>query len=75
MLQVPSPSAAADFNSRRQLALDRINELIAAYDQLARRASRNHYVLQGLTIGLAAITPCLIVLAKKSKTAGAPAET
>ena len=55
---------APDFTSRRQLALDRIDQLIAAYEHLARRAWRNYYVLQGLTIGLAAITPCLIFLAK-----------
>jgi hypothetical protein len=64
MLQVPTRSGATDLISRRQIALDRINQLIATYEQHARRALRNHYVLQGLTIGLAAITPCLIFLAK-----------
>jgi hypothetical protein len=57
---------APDLNTRRQLALSRINELVASYEQHAKRAFRNHYVLQGLTIGLAAITPCLIVLAKEN---------
>jgi hypothetical protein len=61
---------APDLNTRRQLALDRINALIATYEQLARRAFRNHYVLQGLMIGLAALTPCLIVLAKESPNNG-----
>src|SRR5919201_3125965 len=61
-----SRSVASDLASRRQIALDRIHELIAQYDDRARRAWRNHYVLQGLTIGLAAITPCLIVLAKEN---------
>ena len=64
MLQVPPRPAASDFTSRRQAAIDRINALTAMYDHLAHRAFRNYYVLQGLTIGLAAITPCLIFLAK-----------
>src|SRR4051794_40097196 len=64
MLQVPTRSGATDLTSRRQIALDRINQLIATYELHARRALRNHYVLQGLTIALAAITPCLIFLAK-----------
>jgi hypothetical protein len=62
--------AVSDFNARRQLALNRIDELIATYELRARNALRNHYVLQGLTIGLAAITPCLIVLAKESPNNG-----
>jgi hypothetical protein len=66
MLQAPPRSAAPDFAARRQAALDRINTLIATYELQAHRAWRNHYVLQGLTIGLAAITPCLIILAKES---------
>src|SRR5215211_5384201 len=56
--------AASDFTARRQLALERINTLIATYEQLARRSFRNHYLLQGVAMGFAAITPCLIVLAK-----------
>jgi hypothetical protein len=63
-------AAASDFNARRQLALNRINDLIATYELRAGRALRNHYVLTGLTIGLAAITPCLIVLAKESPNNG-----
>src|SRR5690348_16492609 len=55
---------ATDLSSRRQIALERINELIGSYELQARRALRNHYVLQGLMIGLAAITPCLIAVAK-----------
>jgi len=45
----------------------RINSLIAQYELGARRRGANYYVLQGLTIGLAAITPCLIVLAKENR--------
>jgi Protein of unknown function (DUF4231) len=55
-----------DLGSRRQAALDRVQELIARSEQRAARAWRNYHLLQGLTIGLAAITPCLIVLAKES---------
>jgi Protein of unknown function (DUF4231) len=62
--------AASDFNARRQLALERINELIFTYDLRGRRTLRNHYILQGSTIALAAITPCLIVLAKESPNNG-----
>jgi hypothetical protein len=51
---------------RRQLALRRIEELIAGSEARAARAWRNYHWLQGLTIGLAAITPCLIVLAKEN---------
>ena len=64
MLQVPPRASSSDFTSRRQIALERIQQLITAYELLARRAFRNYYVLQGLTIGLAAVTPCLIALAK-----------
>src|SRR4051794_15093735 len=65
MMQAPaSPRPqAADLAERRQLALGRIQTLTAQYDDRARRAFRNYYVLQGLTIGFAAITPCLIFLA------------
>jgi hypothetical protein len=72
MLNAPgsSRSVPSDLASRRQLALDHIHELIARYDELARRAWRNYYVLQGLTIGLAAVTPCFIVLAKENPTNG-----
>jgi hypothetical protein len=68
MLQVPggTRSAPTDHGSRRQIALDRIQELVARSEERAARAWRNYYVLQGLTVGLAAITPCLIVLAKEN---------
>jgi uncharacterized protein DUF4231 len=59
-------SAPTDLAARRQVAFDRIQELIAQSELLAKRAWRNYYWLQGLTIGLAAITPCLIVLAKEN---------
>src|SRR5205807_4552754 len=70
MLQTPtsSRSAGVDLATRRQLALDRIQQLIASCEERAARAWRNYYVFQGLTVGLAAITPCLIVLAKESPT-------
>jgi hypothetical protein len=57
---------ATDLNARRQAALERIQQLIARSEERATRAWRNYRLLQGLTIGLAAITPCLIVLAKES---------
>jgi hypothetical protein len=63
MLEVPSRSRT-DLAARRQIAFDRIQELLASCEARAARAWRNYYLLQGLTIGLAAITPCLIVLAK-----------
>ncbi|MCA1647916.1 MAG: DUF4231 domain-containing protein, partial [Chloroflexi bacterium] len=52
--------------TRRQIAVDRIQQLIASCEARAARAWRNYYVFQGLTVGLAAITPCLIILAKES---------
>ena len=68
MLQVPggTRSATTDLGSRRQIALDRIQDLVARSEERAQRAWRNYYVLQGFTVGLAAITPCLIVLAKEN---------
>jgi hypothetical protein len=68
MLQTPSSSRSTggDLATRRQIALDRIQELISRCDEHGRKAMRNYYVLQALTIGLAAITPCLIVLAKEN---------
>jgi hypothetical protein len=65
MLEVHSRSRT-DLAARRQIAFDRIQELIATCEARAARAWRNYYLLQGLTIGLAAITPCLIVLAKEN---------
>jgi hypothetical protein len=66
MLQTPSSSrtTGVDLVTRRQIAFDRVQELIARSDELARLAFRNYYVAQALTVGLAAITPCLIFLAK-----------
>ena len=68
MLQSASVSRApsADLATRQRIALDRIQQLIAVCEERAARAWRNYYLLQGLTIGLAAITPCLIVLAKEN---------
>jgi hypothetical protein len=63
----PSPRPpGVDLATRHQIALDRIQQLIAGCEERAARAWRNYYVSQGLTVGLAAITPCLIVLAKES---------
>src|ERR1700704_692559 len=59
-------SASVDFGTRQRIALERIQQLISSCEERAHRAWRNYYVFQGLTIGLAAITPCLIVLAKES---------
>jgi hypothetical protein len=68
MLQTPpsSRSTGVDLATRRQIALERIQQLIASGEEHAARAWRNYYWAQGLTVGLAAITPCLIVLAKES---------
>ncbi len=68
MLQTPpsSRSTGVDLATRRQIALERIQQLIARGEEHAARAWRNYYWAQGLTVGLAAITPCLIVLAKES---------
>jgi len=57
---------AVDLAARRGVALQRTAALIAQSEARARRAWRNYYTLQVLTVGLAAITPCLIVLAKDS---------
>jgi hypothetical protein len=65
MLQVPNPrSVGVDLATRRQFALDRIQQLTDRCVERAARAWRNYYLFQGLTVGLAAITPCLIFLAK-----------
>jgi hypothetical protein len=68
MLQAPNTPRAVgvDLATRRQIALDRIQQLIANCEVRAALAWRNYYLSQGLTVGLAAITPCLIVLAKES---------
>jgi len=68
MLEAPREVRAvtSDLGSRRQIALERVDHLITDSQERARRAWRNYARLQGLTIGLAAITPCLIVLAKES---------
>jgi hypothetical protein len=55
-----------DLSSRRQIALDRIHQLIADAQLRGTRAGRNYFVLQLLAIGLAALTPCFIILAKES---------
>jgi Protein of unknown function (DUF4231) len=68
MLDAPhSPGAASsDLVGRRQIALDRIQQLIAASEERAARAWRRYFTLQCLTVGLAALTPCFIILAKES---------
>jgi hypothetical protein len=68
MLQGPpsSRSTGGDLATRRQIALDRIEELIFSCVARSARAWRNYYIFQALTVGLAAITPCLIVLAKEN---------
>ena len=59
-------SAGSDLAPRLKVALDRIELLIARGDAHAARALRRYHVAQGLTVGLAAITPCLIILAKEN---------
>jgi hypothetical protein len=68
MLQAPNTPrpAGVDLATRRQIALDRVQQLIASGEERAARAWRNYYLFQGLTVGLAAITPCLIFLAKEN---------
>ena len=61
----PRPTGG-DLATRLKVALDRIEQLIARSDALAQRALRNYHIAQAVTIGLAAITPCLIVLAKEN---------
>src|SRR5689334_15731039 len=64
MTQAPvRPSAQSGDLVNRQLPLERIQALTTQYDDRGRHAFRNYYVLQGLTIGFAAVTPCLIFLA------------
>jgi hypothetical protein len=69
MLQA-SPGAwstdSTDHDGRRQVALDRIQLLLARTELSAARAWKYYYWLQALTVGLAALTPCLIVLAKET---------
>jgi hypothetical protein len=57
-------SGGSDLGTRQKLAFDRIQQLIDEAELRAQRASRNYFSLQVLTIALAAITPCLIFLAK-----------
>jgi hypothetical protein len=66
MLQTPSGprSTGGDLAARLKVALERIEDLIARSNLHAARALRRYQVAQALTIGLAAITPCLIFLAK-----------
>src|SRR5690349_9369613 len=65
MMQAPeSPRGQlGDLAKRRESALQRIEALTGKYETRARRAFRNYYVVQGVTIGFAALTPCLIFLA------------
>ncbi len=51
---------------RQDLALGRSNELVQLYGEKAHRNWRNYYILQILTIGLAAVTPCLVALANEN---------
>ena len=53
-----------DFGARQHTALGRVDDLIAHSHERARHARRWYYTLQGATIGLAAITPCLILIAQ-----------
>lgn len=53
-----------DLAARRQLALDHVQGLIAHCEQQTRFAWKGYYALQTATVLLAAITPCLIFIAK-----------
>jgi hypothetical protein len=59
-------STGGDLAPRLKVALDRIEHLIAQGDAHAARALRRYHTAQALTVGLAAITPCLIILAKEN---------
>lgn len=56
MLQAPprSRSAGIYLATRRQIALDRIQQLIVSCEARVARAWGNYYFSQGFTIGLAA---------------------
>mgnify|MGYP001354395582 CR=1 FL=1 len=54
--------APTDLPTRQQAALTRIEELIVQTEARAHLASRRYAIAQVLGIGLAAITPCLILL-------------
>jgi hypothetical protein len=72
MLQTPgSPLlTGVDLATRLKIAVDRIQQLVARSEAQAMRDWRNYHLAQGFTIGLAAITPCLIVLAKENPSSG-----
>jgi hypothetical protein len=59
-------STGPDLSNRRQAALQRIQELLARFDLRAAKAWRNYYTLQILTVALAALTPCMIILWKEN---------
>src|ERR1700730_8829154 len=61
----PRPPGS-DLAPRLKLAIDRIQQLIAHGEAQGERALRRYHIAQALTVGLAAITPCLIVLAKEN---------
>ena len=61
----PSTDASA-LASRRQTALDRIQQLVSDAEGQALRTRRWYFRLQIATVGLAALTPCFIILAKES---------
>jgi hypothetical protein len=63
----PRP-AEGDLGTRLKVALDRIEQLITRSEVHAARALRRYQLAQALTVGLAAITPCLIILAKENPT-------
>lgn len=55
---------AEEFTARQQAALERVDELITHAHGRARTAGRWYYALQSAAIVLAAITPCLILIAQ-----------
>jgi Protein of unknown function (DUF4231) len=57
-------SAGGDLATRTQVALERIEQLLGRDEFHAARTLRSYRIAQALTVGLAAITPCLIFLAK-----------
>jgi hypothetical protein len=64
MVMFDVPSDTGDLRARQQIALDRITQLTVTADRRSSRDFHHYFGLQMLTIALAALTPCLIFLAR-----------
>ena len=65
-LTTSSSAASSALSARRQAALDRIQQLVTDAEAQGLRSRRWYFRLQIATVGLAALTPCFIILAKES---------